>query len=211
TPDVLQGFGEFENEEKLREAVKDNLQRQLDYRQQQAVRQQILAALTETADWELPPELLERQVEREMERSMLELQRSGFDDREILAHETQLRQRSMTSTAHALKEHFVLERIAEEEGIEDVSEDYEHEIMLIAMQTGQNPRRVRSQMEKRNQMDVLRNQIIERKVIARIVEDAAFNDVPYVPEAEAATIDWAAGGEPDKADEPTESDESQDA
>ena len=48
----------------------------------------------------------------------MELQRSGFSDEEIQAHENALRQNSTVSTARALKEHFILERIAEEEEID---------------------------------------------------------------------------------------------
>ena len=44
-------------------------------------------------------------------------------------------------------------------------------------------------------MDVLRNQIIERKVIDLILEHATFRDVPWQPEAgEAEAIDRTAGG-----------------
>jgi hypothetical protein len=45
-------------------------------------------------------------------------------------------------------------------------------------------------------MDALRNQIIERKVIARVLESATFKDVPFEQDAhEAEAIDKAAGGE----------------
>ena len=44
-------------------------------------------------------------------------------------------------------------------------------------------------------MDVLRNQIIERKVIDRILEHAVFNEVPYEPRrTDEEAIDHAAGG-----------------
>ena len=50
---------------------------------------------------------------------MLELRRSGFSDEEIRTHENELRQNSAASHGHgALKEHFILERIAEDEKIE---------------------------------------------------------------------------------------------
>ena len=41
--------------------------------------------LTVAADWDLPPEMLRRQARRELERSVLELRRSGFSDDEIRA------------------------------------------------------------------------------------------------------------------------------
>ena len=113
----------------------------------------------------------------------MELQRSGFSDEEIHAHENALRQNSTVSTARALKEHFILERIAEEEEIDADEEDYEAEIRLIAAQSDESPRRVRARLEKSGSMDVLRNQIIERKVIELILEHATFKEVPYQPAA----------------------------
>jgi trigger factor len=56
------------------------------------------------------------------------------------------------------------------------------------MQQNESPRRVRARLEKRGQMDTLRNQIIESKVINLVAEQAKFEDVPmaakrggYVP------------------------------
>lgn len=195
TPAFLRELGDFESVDELRQAVRESLERRLDYQQQQRVRQQVTAALTEAANWELPPDLLRRQSARELDRSVLELRRSGFSDREIQAHANELRQNSAMSTARALKEHFILERIAEEEKIEDLSEDYDNEIRLIAAQSGESVRRVRAQMEKRGLMDTLRNQIIERKAIDLILQHATFKDVPFeLEKAEAEAIDQSAGG-----------------
>ena len=41
---------------------------------------------------------------------------------------------------------------------------------------------MRAQLEKRGLMDVLRNQIIERKVLELVQSEAKFKDVPYKPE-----------------------------
>ena len=179
TPELLDELGGFSDEAELRDAIRDQLARQLEYEQHRRAREQITAALTVAANWELPPALLQRQSRRELQRAAMELQRSGFSDEEIHAHENALRQNSMVSTARALKEHFILERIAEEEEIDAAEEDYEAEIRLIAAQSDESPRRVRARLEKAGSMDVLRNQIIERKVIERILEHASFKEVPY--------------------------------
>ena len=192
----LEQLGGFESEAELRDVIKDNLDRRLAYEQQRRARQQILASLTEAANWDLPPALLKRQSVRELERAVLELRRSGFSEEEIRAHENELRQNSRTNTARALKEHFILERIAEDQKIEDQPEDYDDEIKLIAKQSGESVRRARAQLEKRGLMDTLRNQIIERKTIDLILSKATFKDVPYVIEGtDAEAIDQAAGGE----------------
>jgi trigger factor len=195
TEEFLQEMGDFATEDDFRNAVRMSLTRQLEYQQQQIARSQISALLTKSADWELPPGLLERQSARELERAVMELRRSGFSEAEIRARENQLRQNSTASTATALKEHFILERIAEEENIDVGDGDYEKEIFLIAGQSGESPRRVRAQLEKRGLMDVLRNQIIERKVLELVQSHAQFKDEPYEPrkiDTEAVAI--AAGG-----------------
>jgi trigger factor len=193
--DLLRSLGKFENEGELRDALMDELKRQLEYHQQQSARQQITAALTAAANWDLPPDLLRRQSVRELERSVLELRRSGFNDDEIRAHQNELRQNVLASTARALKEHFILEKLAEQENIEDLPEDYDHEIRLIAAQSGESPRRVRAQLEKRDLMDILRNQIIERKTIDLILSRAEFKEVAFeLEEIETEAVELSAGG-----------------
>ena len=94
-----------------------------------------------------------------------------------------------------MKEHFILERIAEEAGISDAPADYDEEIRAIAVQAGESPRRVRAGLERRGLMDVLRNQIIERKTIDLVTSHATFKDTPFEfgkPDAEA--IDLAVCG-----------------
>ncbi len=193
--DFLQELGGFATEAELRDAIRKNLQRQLEYQQQRIARSQISSLLTKSADWELPPGLLQRQSARELERAVMELRRSGFSEAEIRARENLLRQNSTVSTATALKEHFILERVAEEEKIDVDEGDYEKEIFLIAAQSGESPRRVRAQLEKRGLMDVLRNQIIERKVLELVQSEAKFKDEPYEPEkTDTEAISLAAGG-----------------
>ncbi|MGD9720043.1 MAG: trigger factor [Pirellulales bacterium] len=201
--ELLKELGDFEDEGQLRDAIQEDLKRQLEYYQQQQARRQITAALTAAADWQLPPELLRRQSRRELERAVLELRRAGFSDAEIQAYENDLRQNSAASTAKALKEHFILERIAEEEKIEASPEDYQAETTLIAAQSGESVRRVRARLEKGGMMDALRNQIIERKVIELVLSHAKFKEVPYKPEGtDTEAIDQAAGGQDTESEIP---------
>lgn len=193
--DFLAEIGNFKTEGDFRDAVQKDLERQLEYEQQQVARKQISASLTESADWELPPALLKRQSVRELERAVMELRRSGFGEAEIRARENELRQNSAAGTAEALKEHFILERIAEEQDIDVEDGDYDREIFLMSMQSGESPRRVRAQLEKRGMMDVLRNQIIERKVMEVVQSEAKFDDEPYeLPKQTTEGIPFAAGG-----------------
>ena len=201
--ELLDQLGAFQSEDELRNAIRENLQRKLEYAQQQRAREQICASLTEAAKWDLPPSLLKRQSKRELDRTVLELRRSGFSDDEIRAYGNELMQNSQRETARSLKEHFVLEKIAEDEKIEDEPADYDAEITLIARQSGESPRRVRAQIEKRGLMDALRNQIIERKTIDLILGEATIKEVAYEPESsDTEAVDRSAGGGEEESDIP---------
>ncbi|MBM4020634.1 MAG: trigger factor [Planctomycetes bacterium] len=195
TPALLEELGGFESEQALRDAIRRQLEGRLEYHRRRQVRQQVAAALTASASWDLPPDLLRRQAQRELERAILELRRSGFDDDSIRRHVNELRQTVLASTARALKEHFILERIAEEEKIADDGADYDAEIRAIAEQSGESPRRVRASLERRGLMDVLRNQIIERKTVDLITSKATFKDIPFeFPKPDTEAVDHAVCG-----------------
>ncbi len=198
-PELDDGFldriGGFKDEAELRAEVKKELDRQLKYQQQKQVREQITGLLTVAATWELPPELLRRQSKRELDRAIMELQSSGFDNTAINAHANELRRNTLSYTARALKEHFILERIAEDEKIDAEPADFDKEIELIAEQADESPRRVRARLEKKGQIDSLRNQIVERKVIDQITSTATFQDAPYTPpKNDTAAVSFAIAG-----------------
>jgi trigger factor len=185
TDEVLEDLGDFENEQELREFIQQSLTRQAEYRTQQAVRQRVAGLLADAVDFELPADLVRRQTQRELQRRVLELRRSGFDDTTIRGIVNALQQNAKASTESALREHFVLEQIAEEESIDAEPQEFEAEIVLIAEQSGQSVRRTRARLEKSGQMDSLRNQIVERKVIDLIVQHAKVTEEEVEAESDS--------------------------
>ena len=196
TPEFLEEIGGFSSEAELHDAVRDELERQLTYHQQQRVRRQITEQLTAEAAWELPPQLLRRQAQRELQRSILELQAAGFPDEEIRRQINQLQQNMLGTTERALKEHFILERIAEDHDLDASPEDIEREILIISMQQETSPRGVRAQLEKRGDMDALRNQIVERKAIDLITSEADMQEteLPEDPATNTSPVSHAISG-----------------
>ena len=196
-PDEIATQLGVESVEKLRELVRSSMEERLQYAQRETIRDQISKVLTESANWELPPDLLRRQSRRELDRSVMEMRSSGFSEQEIVARENTLRKNILEKTETLLKEHFILERIAEEESVEDQPQDYEIEIARIAMQQNDSPRRVRAKLERAGQMDSLRNMIIERKVIDLITENASFKGTKYETnqKSDSAALNFFVGGQ----------------
>lgn len=166
------------DEAEFRTRVRDMLERQVTYQQRQATRRQVLDRITESADWDLPEDLVMKQVENALRSEVLEMRQAGFTPREIRARENELRQNAISMTRKNLKEHFVLDRIAETEKIEVSQSDIDDEIYLMALQSGENPRRVRARLQKSGVIENLEAQIRERKAVDVILEHAEFSDKP---------------------------------
>lgn len=168
----------YANDTELRDEVEGMLRRQVMFEQRQACRRQVLEQITVSATWDLPETLVSKQTENALRREVLEMQEAGFTTQQILARENELRQKSISSTRQALKEHFVLNRIATTENIEVTPIDIDSEINMIAVQRGESPRRVRARMQKSGVIENLEAQIRERKAVDFILRSAQFEDVP---------------------------------
>lgn len=183
THDFLHTFG-VHSPEQLREQVRMLLDRRLEYEQRQSARDQVIGLIAEAGNWELPQDLLMRQARKALGRKVMEMQDAGMSEEEISGRQRLLQQDVLQSTARSLKEHFVLQKIAETEKI-DVSEDeINEEIDRIAEQNNDSPRRVRSRMEKEDLLDTLAAQIIERKTLDLVLESAVYEDVQVGADAE---------------------------
>jgi len=138
----------------------------------------VLNQIAAASTWELPQDLLIRQARKAFQRKIMDMRSSGISEQEIIARKRILEQDVVNNTAKALKEHFVLQKIAEVEKM-DVDDDEIHdEIERIADQNNESPRRLRARLEKEDMLDVLAIDIVERKVLDLILENAEYEDTP---------------------------------
>ena len=177
TRELLDRIG-VESEAGLNEQIKDALTRQREYKQRQDAREQLLTKITAAADWDLPEKLVRRQTENALRRELLEMRQAGFTDAEIRSRENELKQNAVSATRQALKEHFILDRVAEEQDIEPTPSEIDREITLMAVQQGEPVRRVRSRLAKSGMIENLAAQLRERKAVDHLLEQAEYVDVP---------------------------------
>ncbi len=173
---LLESFG-FESVDELREFVRQELTTQQEFQQQQSLRTQVTTQLLKDSKWDMPNSLVDRQTNRELQRRVLELRRNGTSEDDIKIAINAMRRNARDLTVQALREHFLLEKIAEDLKMEPTPEEYEAEIEAIAAQSDVSARKMRAQLERTGQMDAIRNQIIERQVIAKITEAGNVKDV----------------------------------
>jgi len=207
TPDLLERYG-VKTEGQLEELIAGSLERNLEYQQRQFARQQILQQVAQKVKWDLPRDLLVRQATRTLQRRVMEMRSAGMTEQQIEARLAVLRQNVLQSTAVSLMEHFVLQKVAEAEKIEIEDADIDAEIQRIAAQTGESFRKVKAQMEREDMIEALATDLLERKALDVVLNNAVYEEFEIKPEeqeGEVATAD--AQAVPGEMVEPTESDE----
>ncbi|MGQ9505462.1 MAG: trigger factor [Thermogutta sp.] len=167
------GFGSVEE---MRSAYEKRLGLRLEQMTYDDLREQILNQLLDVVPFELPEDLVKRQTERELRRRAVELIRAGYSQEDIQPHLNAIARDAQTRVVRLLREHFLLERLAEEENIEASEEDIEEEVKKMAMLSGRSPRQVRAELDEEEAWDVLNNAIVERKMIQRIIAAADVTD-----------------------------------
>ena len=181
----------FSSHEVFRESILASLKRRHEYEQRMSARDQVMEQLTSTLSWDLPRDLLQRQAHRALQRRLVEMQQAGMSEAEIQGRYRLLQRDSIESTTVSLKEHFVLQKIAEVEKMDIDEADVDEEIERMALQNNESARRVRARLEKGDLMEALATQIVERKALDLILDSAEYTEVPYqkTEEPSMGTVD----------------------
>ncbi len=209
TQDLLEGVFGVSTPEAFDVFVGVLLDRRLEYTQRQTARTQVLELLASTANWDLPQDMLRRQARTTLARKVMEMRNSGMSEDQIRGRQRILEQDVVRSTSAALKEHFVLQKIAEVEKIEIEDRDIDDEIDRIADQGSESPRKVRARMEKEDLMEALATDLLERKALDLILAEATFEEYELEVAAETdgvSTVSAQAAPEAENApaEAPTE-------
>lgn len=188
TQELMEEVFGVSNSESLHEFVKIVLERRLEYTQRQEARAEVLAKLAAEANWDLPQDMLRRQASRTLSRRLLEMKNAGMSEEQIAGRRRLLEQDVLKNTAAALKEHFVLQKIAELEKIEIEDEDIDQEIERIADRAGESFRKVKARMEKEDMLETIAADLLERKSLDLILNDAIYEDYEWNAAEESGEV-----------------------
>ena len=115
------------------------------------------------------------------------MRNAGMSDAQISGRRRILEQDVVKNTAAALKEHFVLQKVAEVEKLEIEDDDLDAEIDRIADQSGESYRKVKARLEKEELMEALATDLLERKALDLILA-ATYEDYAHGPAEQSAEV-----------------------
>jgi trigger factor len=162
-----------------------------------------LAQIAEAQKWELPQDLLRRQARSSLNRRITEMRAAGMADNEIQGRLRLLQQDVLRTTEMELKEHFVMQKIAEVEKLDVTEDDIVDEIERIADRTNESPRRIRARLEREDMLEALATELVERKALDLILAEAEYEDVVVGADTAAPVATVEAQAVPGELNEPT--------
>ncbi|HZZ41893.1 MAG TPA: trigger factor [Tepidisphaeraceae bacterium] len=167
----------FQNEQELRDALREQLVERIDYDVQQAQREQINKYLLDNVQFDLPTKLSTRQADRVVQRRAIDLMSRGMPQEQIGQLINQLRQGAQDEAARELKLFFILQKIATDNNVDVEESELNGRIAMLAAQRGRRPEKMKQEMAKDGSLQSLYIQMREQKAADKILESAEIEEV----------------------------------
>lgn len=177
---------EFDTLEELKTDIRNKLAEAAEKKAKQQVNNEAVRKAVENATVDIPDEMVELRLMEMLDNMESRLQAQGLTMENYLKYtgstQEQLKESLRDDAARGVKTTLVLEAIAKKEDLQVTEEDLEQEIARMAELYRQEPEVLRKILEGQNQMDFIRESLVQQKAIefiaerAELVEDTGSED-----------------------------------
>jgi len=186
-------ISEFDTLEELKADARRRLQEEADRRAEAVVREQVIQKAAANAQVDIPPVLIERQIDYMMSDFSFQLQMQGLQLEHYLQFigktEQELREEFRERAREIVLAQLTLDAIAKQENIQATEEDVEKELQKVAEGMKQDIEEVRKNMMLHNRLEDLKQNIVTEKTVQFLVQEASIQEV--VPENKEAESEEA--------------------
>jgi len=141
-------LGAFDSLAALRDRVRDDLQQESQEHARQHLRTDVLKQLSDRVTFDLPPSLIEREMDRRLEEFASRLMQQNVDPRQAGIDWGQFRESQRDPARASVASALALDEIARREGLTVSAEDVDKEIERFAVRAGRTAAALRAQLEK---------------------------------------------------------------
>jgi trigger factor len=178
--DALAKKYDAENLEKLRAGVRRDLENELKFSQSKAVRGQIIDALLGGANFDLPESAVAHETKNVVYNIVRENSKRGVSRELIEKQKEEIYTAATRSAKERVKLAFLVQRIAEKEGIKVSQEEVLQRVQSLSAAYQIPPDQFIKDLQKRNGVNELYDQIAHEKVLEVLEINAKIENVPAV-------------------------------
>ncbi len=165
-------LGAFESLAALRDRVRDDLQQESEEHARQHLRTDVLKQLSDRVTFDLPPSLVEREMDRRIEEFASRLMQQNVDPRQAGIDWGQFRESQRDPARASVASALALDEIARREGLTVSAEDVDKEIERFAVRAGRTPAALRAQLEKEGSVARLATGLRREKAVDLVLSRA---------------------------------------
>ncbi|MEJ2744546.1 MAG: trigger factor [bacterium] len=176
TDDFCKEMGSYANQDELRAAIRADLLKYAEAREQQGVVDQINSYLLEHNTVPLPPTRVTAEAMSIAEKTATRLVSQGAKKEDILERKEELMAASRKEAEKSLALTCIYGEIAKKEKITVSPEEREGRIAQIAERLKREPQQIKASLEKEGRIGVLEEEIKMEKVTALLVERARIKE-----------------------------------
>lgn len=166
-----------ENFTALREGVRRDLQNELNTKFSRSVRAQVVNALLSQINIDLPETMVAQETRNVVYQLVQENQQRGVPEEALKSQQDEIYKHSNATAKERVKASFVFQKIAEKEGIRVQPEEVNARIYSLSQQYQMAPDKFAKELEKRNGIQEIWQQLLNEKVIDFLQQNAKIEDV----------------------------------
>lgn len=177
-----------ENLDKLREGVRKDLDNELTFKQNKSIRNQLVRGLLDRVNFELPQSAVAQETRNVVYDIVHENQKRGISRDIIEKQKEQIYSAATQGAKERVKAAFVMQKIAEKEEIKVSQEEIAHRVNHLAGMYQIPPDKFLKDLQKRNGLIEIYDQVMNEKVIDFLQQNAKIEDVAPTEPTPAAEI-----------------------
>ncbi|MGH7971201.1 MAG: trigger factor, partial [Limisphaerales bacterium] len=171
------GFG-AESLEKLREGVRRDLTNELEHKQSRSLRNQLVGSLLNRVNFELPESAVAQETRHVVYELVQENAKRGVSRDVIEKEKDQIYAAATQNAKERVKVAFLMQKIAEKEDIKISQQEVAERINHLAAVYQIPAEKFLRDLQKRNGLIEIYDQIMNEKVLAFLQQNAKIEDVP---------------------------------
>ena len=167
---------EFENLEQLRERIQSDLASRRQQAADQMLRSSVMDSLIERTDFEVPPGLVERQLQHQIESFRREYE-NQIPAEVLQSQLTRMAEEGREAAVRRVREAFLLAALAEAESLEATDADVDQRLDEMAEGRGMPPAELRKVAHDQGWHEAIRSELVDQKALDLLVERAAVEEI----------------------------------
>jgi len=174
--DFAKDIGDFDTLDDVRDKIRENLRAQLQQSSDEELHRSLLDDLVTRTSFEVPPTMVERQLESQIRQFEQQLQ-GRVPEPDLRARVSQMREEGWDEAGRRVREALLLETVAQQAGFEASEEEIDARLDEMAAGQGVDAKKMHDMAKTQGWRHAIGAEVVDRKARAHLVEQAEITDV----------------------------------